>query len=212
MGNMKRRSFIAFASVAPIGLAYSAEDQGGREERLALAREGWSEHTSAVKSGVFVSSEGNLRLEVSLIDDDDAVSEETIKVDGEEEQVFTFEGMKLPRWHRPQDGIIKRFQFFWDEKEIPVEKRFWNDFGGCRMEKTKLTIDKIPRDEQYEFSDFLEELEGPKVILSANGGTALIEWSIIDMDACCGHRATMRWIISKSGAVMRHRHTTPNPC
>lgn len=209
---MKRRSFLALATAAPIGLAHSAEEQGGAEERLERIRAGWSEHTNPVKSGVFTSSEGNLRLEVALIDDDDEFTEEIIKVDDEEEHVFTFEGMRLPRWHRPQDGIIKRFRFFWDEREIPVEKRFWNDFGGCRIEKTKLTIDTIPRDQQYEFSEFLEELEGPKVILSADGGTALIEWRVLDVGECCGHRATVRWIISKNGTVMRHRHTTPNPC
>jgi len=208
---MNRRAFItALASAAPVGLIRA--DQA--EDPLDQLRASWESSTVFKSSGTFLSEEKNLRLEVALIDDNDKVTEEIVKSPEDEgdESVFTFQGTKLPRWLRPSDGLIKSFKFFWDEKEIPLEKRFWNDFGGCSIEESTLTKDQIPEAQQYSFANFLESLDVPKLILSADGGTALIEWRIRDTDACCGHRATVRWIISKSGTVLRHRHTTPSGC
>lgn len=185
------------------------------DEREAMRDEAfahWQEHEEVVYSGTFESYEGLLRLEVALIDENDKVTEETIRTPDGEETRHTFEGERLPRWLRPGDGIIKRFHFFWDGREIPVAKRFWNDFGGCRIKRCAVDRKTIAPDMSENFEIYHNDLEAPKVMLSADGGTALIEWAIIDTDACCGHRATMRWMISKSGHVMRHRHTTPNPC
>lgn len=211
---MNRRSFLGLASAAPAALTCTAlgHEPNEWEKKEAAAREQWSELLEVAYSGVFQSPEGNLRLEVALIDEHDRVSEETITTPDGEETVYRFEGELLPRWLRPSDGIIKRFRFFWDDKEIPVAKRFWNDFGGCRIVTSKVDRKTIPNDMVRAFESHLEDLAGPKVSLSADGGTALIEWRIIDTEACCGHTATVRWMISKSGNIMRHRHTTPNEC
>jgi hypothetical protein len=211
---MKRRSFLTIASAVPIGFGASAAAQvpeawkSKREEALSH----WQEHEEAVYAGTFKSREGLLRLEVALIEENDEVMEKTIQTPDGEETRYTFEGELLPLWLHPGEGMIKRFRFFWDGKEIPVAKRFWNDFAGCLIKRCTVDRQTIAPDLGEDFDDYQNNLDGPKLILSADRGTALIEWSIIDTDACCGHRATMRWMISKNGHIMRHRHTTPSLC
>ena len=205
---MKRRSFLALAAAGPLA-ANPSDAADGETARLL---EAWQTTVERRHSGVFVSTEGELRLEVALIEESDPVAEETVRGPDGEETVFTFKGSRLPRWVRPTDGVLKSFRFFWNDREVPVEKRFWDDFGGCVIEATPLTAEKMAEEQRLAFEEFLEGLDRPKVILSADRGTALIEWRIIDTEACCGHRATVRWIIGKSGTVMRHRHTTPSMC
>ncbi len=205
---MKRRSFLALAAAGPLAATHSHAAEGEADRLLA----GWWESVERRHAGTFVSEEGELRLEVALIEESDPVTEESVQGPDGKETVFTFQGTKLPRWVQPTDGVLKRFRFFWNDKEVPIEKRFWNDFGGCLIQSTPLTGEKMAEEQRVAFEEFLAGLDHPKVILSADGGTALIEWRIIDTEACCGHRATVRWIIGKSGTVMRHRHTTPSEC
>lgn len=211
---MKRRSFLALASIAPIGLAHSAEEEelSPRQKKIYAAREMWYEKVVRVNSGVFKSMDESLRLEVALIDENDLVEEKTIQTEDGEETIYSFKGEELPRWLSPEHGVIKSFRFFWNEKEISIPKRFWSDFGGCAIEKLSEHPKKIDEDHQLEFDDFFEKLDGPKVILSADGGTALIQWNIQDTKGCCGSRSDMRWIISKKGYIMRHRHDLPSMC
>jgi hypothetical protein len=211
---MKRRSFLTITSAAPIGLGVpaSAQEVDKPETKEANTRGQWQEHEKTIYSGTFESSEGLLRLEVALIDENDEVTQEAIQTSNGEATRYTFKGKPLPRWLPPTVGIIKSFRFVWEGREIPVAERFWNDFGGCRL--TRCTVDRntIPPGLLPAFDRYQNNPDVPELILSADGGTALIEWRIIDTDACCGHPATMRWMISKSGHVMRHRHTTPNRC
>jgi hypothetical protein len=207
---MKRRTFLSLASATPVAASATwaqADDDAGPTVRAA-----WEETVARSWSDTFVSTEGDLRLEVALITDKDEVREETVKGDDGPETAYFFRGEKLPRWLQPTDGILQEFRLTWKGREIPVAKRFWNDFGGCLIQSTPLKKEHIPQELHGEFDKFSEELDGPKVILSADGGTALIEWRILDTEACCGHRATVRWIIGRSGAVMRHRHSTPSMC
>lgn len=211
---MKRRSFLTITSAAPmcLGISASAQEVDIPETKEANARAQWQEHEKTFYSGTFESSEGLLRLEVALIDENDEVTEETIQTSDGEATRYTFKGELLPRGLPPMVGIIKRFRFVWDGRKIPVAKRFWNDFGGCRLTRCTVENKTIPPELLPAFDDYQKNLDGPKLILSADGGTALIEWRIIDTGACCGHPATMRWMISKNGHVMRHHHTTPSQC
>lgn len=211
---MKRRSFFALASIAPIGLAGAAQqdEERARQKKIDAALVKWYEKTFRVKSGVFESDDGSLRLEVALIDENDAVEERVIETEHGELTIYRFNGEDLPRWVRPEHGVIKSFRFFWDKKEIPIPKRFWNDFGGCAIEKFPDELKKVDEDLQFELETFLERLDSPKVILSADGGTALIQWNIQDTSGCCGSRSDMRWMISKKGYIMRHRHDLPSMC
>ncbi len=212
---MKRRSFLALASIAPIGLAHSAEEEklSTRQQKIETARDMWYEKTVRVKSGVFTSMDGSLRLEVALIDEEkDPVEEKTVQTEDGEMTIYSFKGEELPRWVRPEQGVIKSFRFFWNDKEIPIQKRFWNDFGGCSIDKFPDELKHVDDDLQFEFDDFFENLNGPKVILSADGGTALIQWNIQDTKGCCGSYSDVRWMISKKGYIMRHRHDLPSMC
>lgn len=211
---MKRRSFLALAAITPVGLTNAAQKdvETTRREKTDAATAIWHEKTLRVKSGVFESDDGSLRLEVALMDENDPVEERIIETEDGELTVYRFDGEDLPRWVSPGDGVIKRFRFFWDKKEIPVPKRFWNDFGGCAIETFPDAEKKVDEDLRSEFETFLESLDSPRVILSADGGTALIQWNIRDTKGCCGSRSDMRWMISKKGHIMRHRHDLPGMC
>jgi hypothetical protein len=89
-----------------------------------------------------------------------------------------------------------------------VEKRFWRDLGGFDIQTIPMKPALLP-DEGWRYEDFLSRLRQPRLILSAEGGTALIEW---ERPEECDSRSTTRWIISRSGAVLRHRHEPPHEC
>jgi hypothetical protein len=48
---------------------------------------------------------------------------------------------------------------------------------------------------------------GTSSSLSAEGGTVLIEWG---RDEECDSSSTIRWIVSKSGTMLRHRNCPPH--
>ena len=121
---------------------------------------------------------------------------------------FSWHGKKLPEGYWNDRPLITKFDFKWDGKSIPIEERFWKDIAGLEV----YTILKKPAllpEEGSNYETFLSKLRQPRVILSADHGTALIEW--VRGEECDGH-STIRWIISKSGAVLRHRHTPPHDC
>lgn len=171
----------------------------------------WSEKLEQPSESVFQSAEGRLRLEVSLIREEETTSE-TYKEGDSEFVRYSFGDRRLPDNLHPSDGVLKTFRFFWDGKEIQVPDRFWKDVGGFRLEKCSFAGEKLTPEETLQVEEWTANLLCPQVILSADGGTAMVEWPIIDTHACCGHQATLRWLISRGGHVMRHRHTMPNPC
>ncbi|HSJ01695.1 MAG: hypothetical protein ACAI34_19505 [Verrucomicrobium sp.] len=171
----------------------------------------WYATVSRLNEAVIKSEEGDLRLEVSLIREEETTFETVIQGDSEF-QHFSFGQRKLPMHLRPEDGMLKTFRFFWKGKEIKVPERLWNDVGGFRLERSSFATAKLAPVEKIQVEEWDADLLLPKVVLSADGGTAMVEWPIIDTGACCGHRATLRWLFSQSGHLMRHRHTTPNLC
>ncbi|WP_050029710.1 hypothetical protein [Verrucomicrobium sp. BvORR034] len=203
---MKRRAFFAMSGVVP---AISMAVQDPAESPDLWTR--WSEKLERPTDSVFQSTEGRLRLEVSLIREEETTSE-TYKVGDSEFVRYSFGDRRLPDTLHPTDGVLKTFRFYWDGQEIKVPDRFWNDVGGFRLEKCTFVEAKLAPAETLQVEEWNAGLLHPQVVLSADGGTAMVEWSIIDTDACCGHQATLRWLISRSGHIMRHRHTTPNPC
>lgn len=94
----------------------------------------------------------------------------------------------LSRW---RDGIC--FRRVDTRTAMNLPKRFWNDlslFPIQNHQSTILNLQSLPS-------------------LSAEGGTVLIEWVRPEE---CDSRSTIRWIVSKSGAVLRHRHCPPHEC
>ena len=154
------------------------------------------------------SEEGNIRLVVELIKPgDDALKE--IKDSNGDTIGYSLKGERLPErfWHGC--SLISKFELIWDGKRIDIPQRFWRDLAGFRIEVSPLDPEKLPADMHWKARDFLEGLEQPHVILSADGNTVLIEWG--RGEECDGH-STIRWIISKSGTILRHRHTPPHDC
>ena len=119
---------------------------------------------------------------------------------------YSIDGRKLPDRFC---AVIKKFELEWEGKKIEIPERFWTDLVGFRIQESPLKLDELPAQKRYEGEEFLASLHKPRVFISADGGTILIEW---DRSEECDGRSTIRWIISKSGAVMRHRHTPPHDC
>ena len=92
---------------------------------------------------------------------------------------------------------------------MPIPERFWSDLAGLDIETSTLDPAQLKSDLQWDAKKFLEALRQPRVMLSAEGGTALIEW--VRAEECNGV-STIRWIIGKSGTVLRHRHEPPHEC
>jgi hypothetical protein len=191
---MDRRKFIAVAALAlPVAL--------GAEEKDDPPYEAW---WGTVESpGKFnAKAEDNIRLSVELFfPPDDKVKE----VEDPSGFVgYTYEGKKLPeRWWRGE-SILTKFELTWDGKPIPIDKRFWNDLAGFRIQVSPLEVKDVPDKHVSAFLEFLGNIHQPRVSLSADKGTILIEWSRSEE---CDGRSVIRWMVSKSGTVLRHRNS-----
>lgn len=122
---------------------------------------------------------------------------------------YSVDGKKLPDRFWPGCAVIKKFELEWEGKKIEIPERFWTDLAGFRIQESPLKVDELQADKRFEAEQFLASLDRPRVYISADGGTILIEW---DRPEECDGRSTIRWIVSKSGSVMRHRHTPPHEC
>ncbi len=93
-----------------------------------------------------------------------------------------------------------QFDLYWDGTKIRIPERFWKDI-------THLDIQTYPEDKLKNLTlDNLqhvqEELRHPRISLSKEKGTVLIEWERRE-DRCDGS-STFRWMITKAGVVLRH--------
>jgi hypothetical protein len=154
------------------------------------------------------AEEGDAELRVELRQPDEEKLQPVKDADGTLTG-YLFEGKRMPEGFWPGRSLIKAFEVRWGGKKIEIPERFWADLAGFRIQKSPLDPSKLPEDQQSEARQFLERLDRPRVIISADGGTLLIEWE--RGEECDGH-STIRWIISKSGTILRHRHTPPHEC
>lgn len=122
---------------------------------------------------------------------------------------YTLKGEKLPDRFWPGCTLISRFQLMWDGKRVDIPKRYWKDLAGFRIQTSPLKPDSLPPALQGEAEQFLASLDQPRVILSADGGTILIEWR---RPEDCDNHSTIRWIINRSGTILRHIYTPPDEC
>ena len=121
---------------------------------------------------------------------------------------YSYKGEKLPLRFWPGESLIKKFDLEWDGERIGIERRFWRDLAGFVIQ----TVPHKPAlrpENGWNYQEFLNRLRQPRVMLSAEGGTALIEWVRPEE---CDSSSTVRWIISRSGTVLRHRHEPPHGC
>lgn len=159
-------------------------------------------------SCVAKAEEGNAVLRVEM----EKPSEERLQEVKDSEGAVTgylLDGKKLPERFWPGCTMIKKFELEWEGKKIEIPKRFWADLAGFRIQESPLSTAALPVEKRFEGEKFLASLDKPRVYISADGGTLLIEW---DRPEECDGRSTIRWIISKSGTILRHRHTPPHEC
>jgi hypothetical protein len=168
----------------------------------------WSQTIKEVLRFTAKSEQGDIRLAVELIKPEgDSLKE--IKDSKGDTIGYSFKGERLPERFWPGCTMISKFELFWDGKRLEVPRRFWGDLAGFRIEVSSLDPEKMKGEMHWKATEFLAALSQPRVILSADGGTVLIEWG--RGEECDGH-STIRWIVSKSGIILRHRHTPPDEC
>jgi hypothetical protein len=155
-----------------------------------------------------VSGDGILVLQVELFrPPEDEVTE--AKDEKGKFRCYQYKGKDMPESFWPGQSLLTRFELTWDGKAMNIPGRFWNDLPGLRLETSTLDPKKLKPELQWKAHEFLESLDQPRLSLSAEGGTVLIEW---DRPEECDSRSTIRWIVSKSGTVLRHRHCPPHEC
>ena len=184
-----------------LGAAFSA---GAEEQHLA----DWWPTVSEKLVCSAKAEEGNAVLRVELQKPDEKQIKELKDADGSVTG-YSLNGKKLPERFWPGCTLIKKFDLQWDGKKIDIPERFWADLAGLRIQESSLNLEKLSPDSRFEGEKFLAQLDRPRVYISADGGTLLIEWG--RPEECDGH-STIRWIISKSGTILRHRHTPPHEC
>jgi hypothetical protein len=200
---MKRRSFLSISALSAVPVAARA---AGEEPDA-----GWWETTNE-EALVFKASteEGKITLEVELFRPAEDEVTERQDPDGPDGAVeFIYQGKVQPYPFYPGNTLLKRFDLTWDGKDMKIPERFWNDLPGLRIQTSSLDPEKVPPEIRWKAEQFLEGLRQPRVSLSAEGGTVLIEW---ERGEECDSHSTIRWIVSKSGVVLRHRHCPPHEC
>ena len=198
---MKRRSFLSLSALSAMPAVARAADAESEADW-------WETINNEALTFKAVSGEGNLVLQVELIRVPEDEATEVLDEDGNLKH-YLYKGKAMPYPFHPGTTLLTRFDLTWDGKAMNIPERFWNDLPGLRIETSPLDPEKLDPKLQWKAHEFLERLEKPRLSLSAEGGTVLIEWVRPEE---CDSRSTIRWIISKSGTVLRHRHCPPHEC
>ena len=147
-----------------------------------------------------VSAEGILVLEVKLIKPRE---DEVTAIEAEDGVTkYRYKDADLPPSYSPGCNLLSSFQFTWDGKVMPISEEYYSDLTGLDIQSCNLILGEVEPEFFQHAEDFFNSMRHPRVDLSADGGTALIEWERLEgYDAI----STIRWIISESGTVLRHR-------
>lgn len=158
------------------------------------------------------SADGRLRLEVEIYRPKE--SEYEVRKSEKGYDVYFYQGKPVAEnYARNHEyaGFITKFEFSWDGQRIEIPRRFWEDLMMPLSGVTK-DVDKMSGEDLHEFvaEQESEYADRPKLYVSSSKteGTALIEWrrSLLD----CEESAFERWIITKSGTVLRHTLIAPH--
>ncbi len=198
---MKRRSFLSLSALSAVPVVAMAADEDPEA--------GWYDTVNAdTLKFTAKSDEADITLRIELFKPAESDITETKDEKGEFRS-YQYKGKDQPYPFRPGVNLLKRFDLTWEGKPIPIPERFWNDLPDLRISTSTLDPKKLPPDLASRAQEFLIHLRQPRVLLSAEGGTVLIEW---DRAEECDSLSTIRWIVSKSGVVLRHRHCPPHEC
>jgi|GEM_PF-2779291 len=226
MSTLNRRNFLGrvggLLALSPFAASWTkAQEESGEAKKERFTYEDIQVVTrfTARSEESEAGPEGELRLEVELLVLEEGQIEERRTPNGPEEKrrtgqdekiTYFYQGKQLPVDCWGYRSFIKKFDFFWGKQQIEIPRRFWEDLCRFRIETVQIDSRKLSSRELFELNEFKGSLMRPRVFLSAEGCTALIEWERRE-DGCDSH-STTRWMISKSGTVLRHRHAPPHEC
>jgi len=161
----------------------------------------WWPMVEEVDTYTAVSEEGRLELEVRLA----RPGEEELAAVTQHGSVvgYSLRGRPLIGGFVPGTTVIAAFDLRWEGQPIAIPERFWNDLAGFRLQTLSVEMDTLDADQRARAQATLAELDRPRIVLSADEGTALIEWDRLEKG---GLRSTCRWVVSRGGTVLRHRH------
>lgn len=197
---MKRRSFLSLSALSAVPVVATADDAPEPDWYETVNIENLKHRA--------VSNDGTITLQVVLfVPPEEEVTQ--VKDEKGEHRCYRYKGKDMPNRFWPGQSLLTRFDLTWDSKVMNIPERFWNDLAGFRIETSTLAPKKLKPELQWKAGEFLENLRQPRVSLSAEGGTALVEW---ERPEECDSYSIIRWIISKSGTVLRHRHCPPHEC
>lgn len=198
---MKRRSFLSLSALSAVPVVARAAEDAPEPD--------WQETvTSNVMRFRCSDAEDRVVLEVELFQPAESDIKEATDAKGEHLH-YLYKDQPQPYPFRPGVNLIRRFDLTWDGKAMKIPERFWTDLPDMRIDTSTLDPEQVPPNLHWNAKEFLERLRQPRVSLSAEGGTVLIEW---ERPEECDSHSTIRWIVSKSGVVLRHRHCPPHEC
>jgi hypothetical protein len=194
---MKRRSFLSLSGVAAPLTSLSGAEVFPNDTPADL----WWPMVNEVERFRAVSVENRLVLTVSL----ERPGEEEMAPIVNDGQVigYSLRGRRLVGKFFPGISVLSAFDLVWDGRPIAIPPRFWEDLAGFRIQTLSVDLNTLVLEERAKAEAYLADLDQPRLILSADEGTALIEWDRPEKGEI---KSTFRWIISRSGTVLRHRH------
>lgn len=198
---MHRRSFLSLSALSAVPVLAKAAETDPQAD--------WNETVSTdALTFKAMSADERITLQVELIR---LGENEVTEVNDEkgEHIAYQYKGKNQPYPFHPGSTLLSRFDLTWDGKAVEIPERFWNDLPALGIETSTLKLETVKPDLHWEAEQFLAKLRQPRVSLSAEGGTVLIEW---ERPEECDSHSTIRWIVSKSGVVLRHRHCPPHEC
>ena len=190
---MDRRKFIGLTAFAAPAASIAAEEKPPYDE--------WAEHLRDTMKFKAFSAERNLTLEVELIIPPENEISEAKNAAGEMIG-YQWKGKVMAGNFAPGSTLLTKFRLEWDGKPVPIPNRLWNDLAALKITECNLDPKTIDPKFAYNFHEFLEGLQQPRILLSAENGTALIEWR---RSEDCDSRSIIRWMVGRTGTVLRHR-------
>lgn len=197
---------LALAETPPDPKANTEANSDAEQE--ASPQEKWWEGVSETLKFTAKAEDGDATLSVELYVPDEKQIKELKDPEGAITG-YSLDGKKMPERFWPGSNMIRKFELAWEGKKIEIPQRFWEDLAGFVIQESPLDVAKLPPGQQADATEFLESLKRPHVFISADGGTILIEW---ERGEECDSHSVIRWMITKGGVVLRHRHTPPHEC
>jgi len=105
--------------------------------------------------------------------------------------------------------VLSQFDLTLDGKKVPVAEKEWNDLCGFFIQTSDLDVEKQPKELWWQAREFLAALHQPRVSVSAEDGTVLIEWQRPEE---CDSHSIVYWTVTPDGQVLRHIKRPPHEC